>query len=104
MKYYHVIYTSSQKNLNGSNGFGIRTATEGTPQTYLQAVTNAVNTNIITNDTEGLKMPSPKELLEDGRCILSVPPRYFYLKLDVEGGSPIFAVGRNIELGFTELF
>ena len=104
MKYYHVIYTSSQKNLNGSNGFGIRTATEGIPQDYLRTVDNAVNINLITNDVSDCKVPSPKELLDDGRSILSVPPRYFYLKLDVEGGAPLFAVGRNIELGFTELF
>ena len=104
MKYYHVIYTSSQKNLNGSNGFGIRTATEGIPQAYLRAVDDAVNTNLITNDVSDCKVPSPKELLDDGHSILSVPPRYFYLKLDVEGSAPLFAVGRNIELGFTELF
>ena len=104
MNYYHIVYTSSQKNLNGSNGFGIRTATEGTPQAYIQAVTAAVTSNMFNNDINSCKLPTPKELLEDGKTILNVPPRYFYFQIEVTGGKPIYVVGRNINLGFTELF
>ena len=38
MKYYHIIYNSSEKPMDGGVGFGIRTATEGTPDGLIKAV------------------------------------------------------------------
>ena len=105
MKYYHVIYTSSQRLLSGGNGFGIRTATEGTPQEYLQHVVNCVTTNKFNNNVDTCdKMPSATALIEnDGKAIHVVPPRYFYLHETVND-KPLYIVGRNIYLGFTEPF
>ena len=105
MKYYHVIYTSSQRLLSGGNGFGIRTATEGTPQEYLQHVVSCVTTNKFNNNVDTCdKMPSASALMEnDGKAIHAVPPRYFYLQETVND-KPLYIVGRNIYLGFTEPF
>ena len=102
MKYYHVIYNSSQKGLNGSNGFGIRTATEGTPREYLDAVVKGTEekkfSNVVVNS------PTIQELVDtEGKAILRVPPRYLFQTLDVEGGR-LFVLARNIYLGFTETF
>lgn len=104
MKNYHVIYTSSQKNLDGSNGFGIRTASEDIPKEYLQVVKSAVTANKFANDVANCDVPNPRLLLEDGTTILGVPPRYFYQQVDLPGHQPIHVLGRNIYLGFTELF
>lgn len=105
MKYYHVIYNSSQKGLNGSNGFGIRTATEGTPHEYLDAVLKGVADNKFANVVTNCNVPLPQELMEtEGKAILRVPPRYFFQTLDVIGGRKLFTLGRNIYVGFTETF
>ncbi|MBR1688013.1 MAG: hypothetical protein IJ710_05690 [Prevotella sp.] len=104
MKFYHVIYTSSQRLLNGGNGFGIRTATEGTPSEYLQHVLTCVTQSTRFNsNVEGCKMPTASELIADGSAIRVVPPRYFYLEEAVEG-KKLYIVGRNVYLGFTEAF
>ena len=104
MKNYHVIYTSSQKNLDGSNGFGIRTASEDIPKEYLQAVKTAITANKFANDVANCNVPNPRDLLENGTLVCNVPPRYFYQQLDLPGQKPLYVVGRNIYLGFTELF
>ena len=105
MKYYHVIYNSSQKGLNGSNGFGIRTATEGTPREYLDAVVKGVADNKFANAVTNCNVPLPQELMEtEGKAILRVPPRYFFQTLDVIGGRKLYTLGRNIYVGFTETF
>lgn len=105
MKYYHVIYNSSQKGLNGSNGFGIRTATEGTPREYLDAIVKGVADNKFANVVTNCNVPLPQELMEtEGKAILRVPPRYFFQTLDVIGGRKLYTLGRNIYVGFTETF
>ena len=105
MKYYHIVYTSSQKGLNGSNGFGIRTATENTPREYLDAVIKGVADNKFANVVTNCDVPSPQELIDtEGAAILRVPPRYFFIQLDVAGGRKVYALGRNIYVGFTETF
>lgn len=105
MKYYHVIYNSSQKGLNGSNGFGIRTATESTPRDYLDAVVKGVADNKFANVVTNCNVPTPQELMENnGQAIRRVPPRYFFQTLDVIGGRKIYTIGRNIYVGFTETF
>ena len=65
MKNYHVIYTSSPKNLDGSNGFGIRTASEDIPKEYLQVVKSAVTANKFANDVAE-KYLCPKISVDDG--------------------------------------
>lgn len=104
MKYYHVIFTSSQKGLNGGNGFGVRTATEGTPSEYLQAIEGAEKKQMFANDVAGCNPPTAQALLSDGSAIREVPPRYFYQRLEVQGREPLYVLGRNIYIGFTELF
>ena len=105
MKYFEIIYTSSQKGLNGSNGFGIRTATEGTPREYLEAVLKNTTTNQFANVITDCKVPSPSEVTEsEGAAIRRVPPRYFFQPIEVASGRRILTLGRNVYLGFTESF
>lgn len=105
MNYYHVIYTSSQKGINGSNGYGIRTATEGTPKEYLQQVLTNITAGKFNNVIINSKAPSIQELVDsEGAAIRRVPPRYFFLPLDMADGKILYALGRNVYLGFTETF
>lgn len=102
MKYYHIIYTSTEKNLGGSGGYGIRTATIGTPQDYLDAVSNKVN--LFNSIVDDCPVPTSSELKADGKTILNVPPRYFYLSLEINSGKTVYVIGRNVYLGFTQTF
>ena len=40
MKYYHLIYNSSEKGISGSYGFGIRSITENAPADLGQLLTD----------------------------------------------------------------
>lgn len=105
MNYYHIIYTSSQKGLNGSNGFGIRTATAGTPKEYLQAIVSGVAAGKFSNVITNCNPPSIEEMLKNkGEAVHRVPPRYFMMKIEVAGGKAAYVLGRNVYLGFTESF
>ena len=105
MKYYHIIYTSSQKGLSGGNGFGIRTATEGIPQEYLKVINDGVHSSKYINNVEDCRVPKATELIDTkGGAICNVPPRYFYFVEEVAEGKTVYLIGRNICLGFTEAF
>ena len=41
MKYYHIIYNSSEKGVSGSLGFGVRSVSEGTPPELASAMADA---------------------------------------------------------------
>ena len=63
MKYYHIIYNSSEKPMDGGVGFGIRTATEGTPDGLIKAVKSI---NFFTDDWESYESkPSPAKIKEN---------------------------------------
>ena len=98
MKYYHIVYNSSQRTQDGSAGLGIRTYTKGTPKDYM----NLLKDNEFFNYTSGdLLQPSPKVLMEDGKIILNYPATYRFAKLySAETGKVIYVLSRTVSVGF----
>ncbi len=98
MKYYHVIYNSSQQTQSGSSGFGVRTFTEGTPQEYIDLLQN---NDFFVYSSGNMAQPSPNALLEDGSIILRYPVTYNFAKFFVHNvGKEIYVLSRTVNVGF----
>ena len=98
MKYYRIIYNSSQRTQSGSAGFGVRTYTEGTPQEYIDMLKD---NDFFIYSSGNLSQPSPNALLEDGKIILRYPATYSFAKLPVPNmGKEVYVVSRTICVGF----
>lgn len=98
MKYYHIIYNSSEKPMDGGVGFGIRTATEGTPQELLKAVKGI---KFFTDDWETYdKKPTPAQMKENPSAIEAVPRNYAVTSLNDEQGKTYYVVARRAYVGF----
>lgn len=101
MKYFHVIYNSSEKGVEGGRGFCFRTYTEGTPTPYL----NALQENELLGYQQGnCEQIMPQTLKNEPESIKAYPTSYFFRKLTVEGGKHIFVLGRTIPVGFDYTF
>lgn len=98
MKYYHIIYNSSQHTQSGAVGFGVRTSTEGTPQEYIDILQD---NDFFSYSSGNLSQPSPNALLEDGSIVLRYPATYSYVKYPVAStGKDIYVVARTVSVGF----
>lgn len=100
MKYYHVIYNSSEKGIEGGRGFCFRTYTKGTPANYL----TALQENDLLNYSQGeCEQLMPKALKDDPDKIKNFPTTYFFRRLAIDG-KPIYVLGRTIPVGFDYTF
>ncbi len=98
MKYYHIIYNSSEKRMDGGVGFGIRTATDGTPQALLQAIKNC---NFFSDDWETYdRKPTPAQMKENPASIESVAKNYAVTTLADETGKIYNIIARRAYVGF----
>lgn len=98
MKYYHIVYNSSQRTQDGSAGLGVRTYTKGTPKEYINLLKDEEFFNYNSGD---LSQPSPKALMEDGKIILNYPATYRFAKLfSAETGKVIYVLSRTVSVGF----
>ena len=98
MKYYHIVYNSSQRTQDGSAGLGVRTYTKGTPKEYINLLKDDEFFNYNSGD---LSQPSPKALMEDGKIILNYPATYRFAKLfSAETGKVIYVLSRTVSVGF----
>lgn len=98
MKYYHIIYNSSERYMEGGVGFGIRTATDGTPEGLLKAIKDAT---FFTDDWEYYDVkPTPAQLTDDPASIKQVPMNYAITQLADENGHSYFVVARRAYVGF----
>ena len=98
MKYYHIVYNSSQRTQDGSAGLGVRTYTKGTPKEYINLLKDDEFFNYNSGD---LSQPSPKALMEDGKIILNYPATYRFAKLfSAETGKIIYVLSRTVSVGF----
>lgn len=101
MKYFHVIYNSSEKGIDGGRGFCFRTYTQDTPSAYL----NALQENELLGYAQGnCESVMPQTLKSDPESIQSYPSSYFFRELVAEGGKHIYALGRTIPVGFDYTF
>lgn len=97
MKYYHLIYNSSEKGVNGSYGFGIRSITENAPSDLGQLLTENqlfrfkyINAGKLT----------PSTLSTNPENIKQVPPTYTFSALTSPNKEQYFVLGRKIAVGF----
>lgn len=93
MKYWSLFYTASPSGLlSGRSGFGVRTATEGTPEEILDAVQKDTSLNFYSFGTyqNNRWMTEPSE-------ILAFPRRYFFRRLD---GTGYCLFGRAVYAGY----
>lgn len=98
MKYYHIIYNSSEKTQSGSVGLGVRTFTEGMPQEYIQLLQN---NGIFSYNSGKLEQPNPKVLLENPNLMDNYPITYRFVKLaDPITGKELYVIARTISVGF----
>ena len=98
MKYYHIIYNSSEKPMDGGVGFGIRTATEGTPESLLKAIREI---KFFTDDWESYEVkPTPAQMKENPAVIEQIPKNYAVTSLTDEQGKTYFIVARRAYVGF----
>ncbi len=98
MKYYHLIYNSSQRSQDGSAGLGVRTYTQGMPKEY---ITMLKENEFFGYASGSLAQPSPKTLFEDGNVILQYPATYRFARLFApESGKEVFVLARTVSVGF----
>ncbi|MDE6444197.1 MAG: hypothetical protein K2K64_07245 [Muribaculaceae bacterium] len=100
MKYTHVIYTSSEKNQSGEEGFGIRCATEG----ISPAVTAAMEENGFFTFKESGPSLSSSALASNPEAIRLIVPTYFFRSMSLPGKSKVYVLGRKIAVGFDHTY
>lgn len=102
MKYYHVIYNSSEKAMDGRAGFGIRTATEGISDELLKAVKNI---NFFTDDWESYEgTPSPAQFKENPSSIDSIAKNYAVTNITDDNGNVYYVIARRAYVAFDYSF
>ena len=97
MKFYHLIYNSSEKGVSGSYGFGIRSITENAPADLGQLLTDNqlfrfkyINAGKLT----------PSVISSNPESIKQVPPTYTFSALTSSNKEQYFVLGRKIAVGF----
>ena len=100
MKYYHVIYNSSEKGVSGSSGFGIRSVSEGTPPELTSAMADA---EMFSFNQLGPAMV-PSALQQNPDLILDVPPQYFFGLVTLNDKTRYYVLGRKVAVGFDYSF
>ena len=101
MKYYHLIYNSSERSIKGAPGFGIRAYSEDLPKEVLNAIekdrelfafeykgTN-LTTNIVHTNPESIK---------------GIIPTWIYAVIPIGEGKKVYVLGRKIAVGFDYSF
>lgn len=97
---HQVIFTASQCSLDGGQGFGVRTATEGAPGIFREFVKKADSENSISYNAYVIGRFLPKTssvLLESPERIYEYPRRYFHL---YDALDKVHIVGRTVFVGF----
>lgn len=98
--YAHIIYNSSEKNRTGAVGFGVRSATEGTPSTLLEAMER---NELFMFHVNGPNVNS-SVLQADPDAIKKLVPSYFFRTLKIAEGKNAYILGRSIGVGFDYTF
>lgn len=100
MKYYHVIYNSSEKGATGSPGFGVRSVTEGAPPELTSAMSDA---EMFAFTPLGPSLV-PSAIQQNPDIVLSQPPQYFFGSVNLSDKSRYYVLGRKVAVGFDYSF
>lgn len=98
--YSHIIYNSSEKNRSGAVGFGVRSATEGTPPALLEAMER---NELFIFHICGPNVNS-SALQADPDAIKKLVPSYFFRVLKIAEGQNAYILGRSIGVGYDYTF
>lgn len=102
MKYYHIIYNSSEKAMDGRAGFGIRTATEGISDELLKAVKNI---KFFTDDWDSYEdPPTPVQFKENPASIEYIAKNYAVTNITDENGRVYYVIARRAYVAFDYSF
>ena len=104
MKCYQIFYNSCASTLAGPpTGFGVRTATEGTPQEYISLVLKDVTLRSYNSGKFTYPNPS-KVMMETPEKIYEYPKRYFFRHLPVTPEKSVYVLGRAVATVFDHDF
>ncbi len=95
MKYYEILYNSSQSMRSGGVGFGVRAQSEGLPQEYLEVASPGS-----PYQKGKFKAPFASELITDTSKILSYPVLFSYEQVETPSGRRLYLLRRNVALEF----
>lgn len=103
MKYYQIFYNSSSNSLAGPAGFGVRTATEGTPQDYINLV--GKEGTLRSYNSGKFNFPNASKAMMDApEKIYEYPKRFFYRQINLSPEKTVFVAGRVVSTVFDHEF
>lgn len=101
MKYYHLIYNSSERSIKGAPGFGIHTYSEDLPKEVLAAIEK--DPELFAFQYKGAQL-NPNTLNSNPEAIKNIIPTWIYATIPVGEGKKVYVLGRKIAVGFDYSF
>lgn len=95
MKYYEILFNSSQMKRAGGVGFGVRAQSEGLPEEYLKAVKPGE-----LYQKGKFRAVFANELVADTTKILGYPVQFSYRRMETPSGETLYVLRRNVALEF----
>lgn len=103
MNCWQIIYNASPSGINGTSGFGVRTATVNIPKEILERVGR--DSSLMSYISGTFKIPNEaKVLFEYPERIYEWPRRYFYKEVPLSTDKMIYVLGRSVYAGFDHSF
>lgn len=101
MKYYHLIYNSSERSIKGAPGFGIHTYSEDLQKEVLAAIEK--DPELFAFQYKGAPL-SPNTLNNAPEAIKDIIPTWIYAAIPIGEGKRAYVLGRKIAVGFDYSF
>lgn len=93
MQFFQVFFNANECDRTGKPGFGIRTATVGTPESWLQALNHDQQ---LRNYLSGTFEINARDILANPGKIMAYPRTYYFKKLRTDDGQEFYAIGRIV--------
>jgi len=93
MQFFQVFFNANECDRTGKPGFGIRTATVGTPESWLQVLDRDQQ---LRNYLSGTFEISARDILAAPDKIMAYPRTYYFKKLRSDDGQDFYALGRIV--------
>lgn len=93
MHFYQVFFNANECGITGKPGFGIRTATAGTPESWLQVLDRDEQ---LRNYLSGTFEINARDILAEPEKVLEYPRTYYFKKLRTDDGQEFYALGRIV--------
>lgn len=93
MQFFQVFFNANECDRTGKPGFGIRTATVGTPESWLQVLDRDQQ---LRNYLSGTFEISARDILAAPSKIMDYPRTYYFKKLRSDDGQDFYALGRIV--------